>query len=309
MSRELHPQAKDVLTELGDKGLPPKRALEPEAARRDLEALLADRGDPVPLGQVLNTAIPGPDGGLSVRIYRPKADRALPVLVYFHGGAWIRGNLETHDPVCRRIAARANCLVIAVDYRLAPEHQFPAQIEDSYAAVEWATTYAETIGGDPESVAVGGDSAGGNLAAAVSLLARDRDGPALVHQLLLYPTLNYHEDLPSYGENEEYFGTRIGRDWTWEMYLGSDVHSRNAYAVPFEATEPDGVPSATVLTAEFDMLRDEGQIYAARLGDAGVDVTELVYDDVFHAFLNFPGLATADEAFDDIANALDAALE
>ena len=309
MARKLHPQAQDVLEEIGEKGLPPKRALDPAAARDDLESLLADRGESVPLETVRDTTIPGPDEAIPIRIYRPDGDRPLPVLVYYHGGAWVRGSIETHDPLCRRLAAAAECLVVSVDYRLAPEHQFPAPLDDACAAMEWATEYAATIGGDPDSVAVGGDSAGGNLAAAVSLLARDRDGPALEHQVLLYPTLNRHEEMDSYGENEGYFGTRVGREWSWETYLGSDVHARNAYAVPFEASDLSGLPSATVLTCEFDMLRDEGQRYADRLDGAGVAVTELTYDDVFHAFLNFPELDRADEAFDDVAAELDAAFE
>jgi len=309
MSRELHPQARDVLEEIGGMGLPPKRALDPAAARDDLEALLADRGDAVPLESVRDTAIPGPDAAVPIRIYRPIADRPLPVLVYYHGGGWVRGSVETHDPLCRRLAASAECLVVSVDYRLAPEHPFPEPLEDAYAAMEWATEYAESIGGDPDAVAVGGDSAGGNLAAAVSLLARDRDGPALAHQLLLYPTLNRHEEMDAYDENEGYFGSRVGREWSWNAYLGSDVHARNAYAVPFEAGDLGDLPPATVLTCEFDMLRDEGQAYASRLDDAGVPVTELVYDDVFHAFLNFPELDRADEAFDEVADELDAAFE
>lgn len=309
MSRELHPQARDVLEEIGAMGLPPKRALDPPAARRDLEELLADRGDPVPIETVRDTAVPGPDEAIPVRIYRPEGEGPLPVLVYYHGGAWVRGSIETHDPLCRRIAARAGCLVASVEYRLAPEHPFPAPLTDAYAAAEWVAEYGASIGGNPDRIAVGGDSAGGNLAAGVSLLARDRNGPDLRHQLLLYPTLNYWEEMASYDENEGYFGTRVGREWTWETYLGSDVHARNPYAVPFEASELGDVPPATVLTCEFDMLRDEGQEYAQRLADAGVPVTELTYDDVFHAFLNFPELDRTDEAIDDVADALDAAFE
>ena len=197
MAREFHPQAQDVLAEIGEKGLPPKRALDPPAARRDLEALLADRGDLVRLAHVRDTAIPGPEDAIPVRIYRPDGDRPLPVLVYYHGGAWVRGSLEAHDPICRRIAKRANCIVVSVDYRLAPERPFPAPLADAVTAAEWVARCAEPIGGDPDAVAVGGDSAGGNLAAAVSMVVRDRDGPDLAHQLLLYPTLNRHEEMAS----------------------------------------------------------------------------------------------------------------
>lgn len=152
--------------------------------------------------------------------------------------------------------------MLSVAYRLTPAHSFPEPLEDAYAALEWATEYGDNVGGDPNAVAVGGDRAGGNLAVAVSLLSRDRDGPSVCHQLLLYLTLNYRKEMVSYDENEGYLGSRAGREWSWEQYLGSDVHARNPYDAPFEASDLNGVPPATVLTCEFDMLCDEGWQYA-----------------------------------------------
>jgi acetyl esterase len=258
---------------------------------------------------VRDVTIPGENAELTLRVYAPSADKPLPVLVYYHGGGWVRGSLDSHDPLCRRIADRTDCLVVSVDYRLVPEHQFPAPLKDAYTAATWVANNAASLGGDPDNVAVGGDSAGGNLAAAVALLARKRNDPSLCQQLLLYPMVNRAEEMPSYEENEGYFGTRNSREWQWNQYLGTDIHATNPLAVPLLARDHSNLPPATVLTCEFDMLRDEGQAYADRLAAAGVNVTELHYDDMFHAFLNFPDLDRTDEACNEIATALQSSFE
>jgi acetyl esterase len=304
MTRELAPDARALLDDLGERSVPPASAVTPTTARDLLDEMLATRGKPVELHTVRDLAVDGPGGNLSLRLYRPSSERPLPAVVYYHGGGWVRGSLDSHDPLCRRLSSRANCVVVSVDYRLVPEHPFPKPLEDAYAAATWVGTHAESLGVDPERVAVGGDSAGGNLATAVCLLARERDDSAFSHQLLLYPMVNRAGDMASYEENEGYFGTKRSRNWQWQQYLGCDIHSRNPLAVPLLATDHSNLPPATVLTCEFDMLRDEGQAYADRLADAGVDVTDLFYDDVFHAFLNFPELERADDAYDDIASAL-----
>lgn len=304
MARQLAPDARELLDDIEARVQPPASTVTPATARRLLDDLLADRGAAVELRRVRDITIPGQDEPLGLRLYYPNGQSSPPALVYYHGGGWVRGSIESHDPLCRRLASRTGCVVVSVDYRLVPEHPFPKPLDDAYRAATWVASNAERIGVDPDNVAVGGDSAGGNLAAAVCLLARERDGPALAQQLLLYPMVHRAGGMASYEENEGYFGTRASRNWQWEQYLGSDVHARNPYAVPLLARSLSTLPPATVLTCEFDMLRDEGQAYAERLAEAGVDVAELFYDDVFHAFLNFPELARADDAYDDIAAAL-----
>jgi acetyl esterase len=209
--------------------------------------------------------------------------------VTFHGGGWVIGSLDTHDPVCRAVANEANCLVLSVDYRLAPEHPFPAAAEDAYAATEWAAEFAGDLGGDPDRIAVGGDSSGGNLTAAVTLMARDRDGPDLCHQSLIYPAVNSPvlEEFDSYEENAEgYFLERESTEWFYERYVQREIDRRNEYAAPLLARDLSGLPSATVITAGFDPLRDEGFAYTDRLEEAGVDAEHEHYEGMIHGFVN-----------------------
>jgi acetyl esterase len=183
----LDPQAKAFLNQLAAAGAPPLHSLPVEQARQAIAELFATKGEPEPVGKVEDRRIPGPAGQIPLRIYTPRGNGPFPVLVYFHGGGWVIGNLETHDPTCRALTNTAGCMVVSVDYRLAPEHKFPAGPDDCYAATRWVADQAATINADPDRIAVGGDSAGGNLAAAISLMARDRGTPSLVYQLLLYP--------------------------------------------------------------------------------------------------------------------------
>ncbi len=248
--------------------------------------------------------IPGPAGPLRVRIYRPHSDGPLPALVWLHGGGWVVGSLDSHDPVCRYLASRTPCCVVAVDYRLAPEHPFPAGLEDSWAATEWTIGEAASIGADPARVAVGGDSAGGNLAAVVALRARDRRLP-LALQVLVYPVTDLDLNTESYREHATGLNlSRAKMEWYWGLYLdGAD--GLGAEASPLRAEDLSGVAPAVVLTAEHDPLRSEGDAYAARLADAGVSVTRRSYDGMIHGFIRMPALVDdALRALDEVAAAL-----
>ncbi len=282
----LDPQAKAFLDQLAAASAPPLNALPVAEARQALRTLFST-GGPEPVHKVEDRQIPGPAGGLPVRTYTPAGKGPLPVLVYFHGGGWVLGDLETHDSTCRTLANAAGCIVMAVDYRLAPEHKFPAAPEDCYAATKWVVLNAASFGGDPTRIAVGGDSAGGNLTAAVALMAADRGAPTLVYQLLIYPVTNYAFDTPSYRENADgYLLTREAMQWFWGHHLANENDGQNAYASPLRARDCRRVPPALVITAEFDPLRDEGEAYAARLREAGVPVEVKRYNGMIHGFFS-----------------------
>jgi acetyl esterase len=241
------------------------------------------------MAKVEDRKIPGGDAGaeINVRIYTPKGgDGPFPIVVYFHGGGWVIGDLETHDHWCRSLASEVPAVLVAVDYRLAPETRFPAAAEDCYAAAKWSAANAKSLGADPARLAVAGDSAGGNLSAAVAQMARDRGGPAIAFQLLLCPVTEYGFDTASYRENAEgYLLTRNGMVWFWHQYLSDPAaDGHDPRASPMRATNLAGLPAAHVVTAEYDPLRDEGEAYAARLRAAGVPVTSKRYDGQIHNF-------------------------
>ncbi|MFB6196256.1 MAG: alpha/beta hydrolase [Haloplanus sp.] len=314
---DLHPEARHILESVD---LPPTHALSVSGAREALRDLLVSEPPDDDL-TVRDLSIPGagddPESPLAVRTYTPRGEApetsgedaaALPVLVYFHGGGWVRGDLDTHDGLCRLLAAAADCVVVSVDYRRAPEHRFPAAVHDAYAATAWAADHADVVGGDPDRVAVGGDSAGGNLAAAVTLLARERGGPAIDHQVLLYPVTDYAFDTDSYAENAEgYLLSLASMRWYWERYLGDEMDGAHPYASPLRARDLSNLPSATVVTAGYDPLRDEGAAYADRLREAGVSVTHANYPGMVHVFASFPDLDRARDARERIADDLNAA--
>jgi acetyl esterase len=307
---ELDPQAAALLEELESGIAPPSSTLSVATGRQLLEELFAVE-DPEPVGERTDIEIQGPNGPIPLRLYAPAGEGPFPVLVFFHGGGWVRGSIEAYDGLCRRLTNGADCLVVSVEYRRAPEHPFPAGFEDCYAATEWAQRHAADLNGDPDRVAVGGDSAGGNLAAAVTLAARDRGGPALAHQLLVYPSVG-HPELQWYDSYDEngtgYFLEIDSIEWYHEQY--TDPADRgNQYAFPIRARDLSGLPSATVLTAGFDPLVDEGNAYADRLESAGVETTRLHYESQIHAFLNlYEHLDGADRAIDDVAAELRTAL-
>ena len=308
---DLDPQAAALLETVEAMGEPPTQALSVESARGRLGELFADasRED---VDRVEEFSIEGPAGAIPVRLYAP-AGEGHPLLVYLHGGGWTVGDLETHDPVCRALSNAADCAVLSVDYRLAPEQPFPAAIEDAYAAVRWAGEYGDRINCDPDRLAVGGDSAGGNLSAAVTLLASDRGGPELRHQVLLYPAVaapGIHA-FESHEENAEgYLLERASIRWYVENYLPHPTDRRNEYAAPLLARDLSGLPPATVLTAGFDPLRDEGEAYARRLDEAGVPVEHYGYDGMVHGFVSFlDQLDAARDAIETVGSDLQSAFE
>ena len=301
--RELDPQAAALLDDLATGVSPPASTLSVATGRALLDDLFAVE-EPEPVGSTTDLEIGGPNGPIPLRIYLPVGEGPSPVLVFLHGGGWVRGSLDAYDGLCRRLANGAECVVVSVAYRRAPEHPFPAGLEDCYAATEWVVENAATIEGDPDRVAVGGDSAGGNLSAAVTLAARDRDGPDLAHQLLIYPATNPPSVrwFDSYDENGEgYLLTMDSVEWYLEQYTEpADVG--NAYAFPLRARDLSGLPPATVLTAGFDPIRDEGVAYAERLTEAGVEVDHLHYDSQIHAFVSlYEHIDEGCEAIDEMA--------
>src|SRR5262249_5257951 len=217
----------------------------------------------------------------------PAGDGPLPLLMYFHGGGWVIGDLDTCEGICRSLANGAGCIVVAVDYRLAPEHRYPAAAEDCYAATAWAAEHARELGGDSRRIAVGGDSAGGTLTTVVALMARDRGGPPLGHQLMVYPVTEHSYETASYRDFADGYLLNLElMTYFWNQYLGGASDGLDRYASPLRAPDLRGLPPALVITAEFDPLRDEGEAYAARLREAGVPVTLSRYDGVFHAFFS-----------------------
>ncbi len=264
--------------------------------------------NPEPVAKVEDRTIPTPTGDLPIRLYTPEGDGPLPVLVFFHGGGWVVGNLESHDATCRALANAAGCITLAVDYRLAPEHKFPAAPEDCYEATKWAVLNAAALGGDPQRVAVGGDSAGGNLAAAVALMAGDRGAPSLAYQLLLYPVTNHSFDTESCKQNgEDYLLTKDSMVWFWDHYLENDEAGNAPYASPLQAKYVNSPPPGLVITAEFDPLRDEGEAYGKRLQDAGADIKISRYDGTIHGFFSFFHLDAQKKALAEVAEELKAA--
>jgi len=280
----LHPQAEKLLSLL-TAALPRDPAvLSPAMLRAGYRALVAGRTGPE-VAHIQDRRVPGPAGEIPVRLYQPRSGEVLPLLVFLHGGGFVVCDLDTHDPICRLLANAVGCAVLSVDYRLAPEAKFPAAPEDCYAATCWAAAHARELGADPSRVAVAGDSAGGNLAAVVAQLARERSGPTLSHQLLIYPVTHHAFDTVSYRENGEgYLLTRGMMQWFWNHYLEKPEHGQDPLASPLVAKDVSGLAPATVITAEFDPLRDEGEAYAERLRRAGVPVELQRYDGMFHGF-------------------------
>jgi acetyl esterase len=281
----LDPQARVVLDQMGEMGGPPINELSVKEARLASAALAALQGPPEPVGSVEDRTIPGPDGGLPIRIYVPFGNGPFPVLVYFHGGGWVIGDIESSDGLCRILTNAAGCIVVSVDYRLAPEHPFPAAADDAYHATLWAATNASSFGADASRIAVGGDSAGGNLAAVVAQMARDRGKTAICFQLLIYPVIDAACNTPSYSENAEgYFLTRDAMQWFWNHYVPNDADRNHPYASPLRASNLAGLPAALVITAEFDPLRDEGERYAESMSAAGTPVQLTRFDGMIHGF-------------------------
>jgi len=265
--------------------------------------------DPMPIAETRDVAIPGSGGPIPARLYRSAKNGTLPVLVFLHGGGWVVGNIDSHEAMCRHLANRAECAVLSVDYRMGPEHKFPAAVEDCFAATVWTAGNAAALGVDPGRLAVGGDSAGGNLAAVVSLLARDKRAPRISCQILIYPATDAamrHDSVARYAEG--YVLTRATMRWFYEQYLRTPDDAADWRVSPLLAPDLSRLPPAYVLTAGYDPLCDEGDAYAARLAAAGVPVTHRRFPGQVHGFVtNGRVIRAAETALDEAAAALKAA--
>jgi acetyl esterase len=305
----LHPQAQALLAELEAQQRPSVTEVPLTVAREFAAGWIGLQGEPDPVTDVIDTFVAGAAGQLPVRVYRPQTDTLRrPLLVYFHGGGWVLGGIDLVDRPLRKLANATGAVIVNVGYRLAPETKFPGPAEDCYAAVADIHARAGEWGADPAQLAVAGDSAGGNLAAATCLMSRDRGGPPIATQLLLYPVTApaAGSAFDSYKQNAEgYLLTRDAMLFYWDHYLSDSQQDTHPYAAPLRAERLSGLPPALVITAEYDPLRDEGEAYAHRLHLAGVEVDHVRYDGFIHGFFWMPGLLDAFQyAIDDIARVL-----
>ncbi len=306
MTSKLDTQIRELLQAAEEAGVPAIHSL-PYREARDFYDLTSRKlaGNPPDNLSVTDLDIDTTAGPVPLRIYRPEnvVEQLLPALVYFHGGGWCVGGLESHDHVCRWLAAHSDCAVISVDYRMGPEHKFPAAVEDAFAATQWISTHASELNIDRKRIGIGGDSAGGNLSAVVTLLAREQGGADLLCQLLIYPATDMLMRFPShvtYGEG--YRLTRTGIAWFITGYLrdGEDMHDFRAS--PLMADDHANLPPAFIMTAAFDPLKDEGEAYAGKLRDSGVPVEYHCYPGMVHGFIAMPGAVDlAETALKDAA--------
>jgi len=311
---ELDPDAQRVLDLIRESGRPPYETLTPSEAREFYRAgRRVLQPEPPEVAEVRNLQAPAPQGDIPLRLYRgigTERRAALPALIYFHGGGWVMGDLDTHDGVCRLIANAAGIAVISVDYRLAPEHKFPAAVDDAVTATEWIAAHGATLGIDASRLAVGGDSAGGNIAAVVALVARDRGGPRLRFQLLLYPATDFvvSDDL----QRERFEGFPLNvvtMNWFRDHYLRDTGDYGDWRASPLRAPDLSRLPRAYVLTVGFDPLHAEGALYARRLQETGVPVRHRHVERQMHGFLTMGKIiAAAKPATEEAAAAVKAAL-
>ena len=273
-------------------GVPATHTLPVAVARTQYEARIALMAPPAEIAGLREHTIDGPGGPLRIRLYTPRGTSPFPLLVFFHGSGFVLCSLDTHDGMCRNLCAGAGCAVASVDYRLAPEHKFPAAIDDCLHATRWAAAHAAELGANARHIAVGGDSAGGNMAAVTALRVRDEGGLVLCAQLLLHPVTDYYTPgTPSYQENAEGYGlTRDTMKWFWGHYLSDASEGAHPHASPLRATDLSGLPPALVITAEYDPLRDEGELYAEKLRAAGVPIALTRYDGVNHGFMFWVGV-------------------
>jgi acetyl esterase len=310
----LDPQVAAYLKELEALPLPPVSQWTPQLARDLMTATIASLGPPLAIARIAERTIPSPAGPIRVRLYRPRANGVLPCLVFYHGGGWVVGDLDSHDHLCRELAAAADCAIVSVDYRRAPEHPFPAAVEDALAAADWVRRHGHELELDSARVAVGGDSAGGNLAAVVALEDGQRGEPhfpPLALQVLIYPATDYDFETPSYRDMADgYMLTREAMQWYWRQYLPRPGDPFPWRAAPARAKRFGGLPPALVITAEYDPLRDEAELYARNLQAAGVRVRLTRYVGMIHGFVRrLPQFRQAREALQEIAAELRRAFE
>ncbi|HZO75046.1 MAG TPA: alpha/beta hydrolase [Ktedonobacteraceae bacterium] len=303
----LQPHVQAYLEQTMALNLPPISEQTPDQLRQAQRQEMAEYGAPEPVAHVENRTIPGPGGEIPIRIYTPQGSGPFPLLVYFHGGGWVVCDLDTHDGICRSLANRAGCVVVAVDYRLAPEHKFPAAPEDCFAATKWVAANAAAINGDANRIAIGGDSAGGNLTAVITQMARDQGGPSLIFQLMNCPCTDFSMTAPSIERN----GAGCGLDkedmiWFMNHYLNNESERTDPLASPLLAKDLSGLPPALIIVAEYDLLCDEGEQYGQRLKEAGVPVTISCYEGMIHGFIGTP-LDLEERGMNECAAALRAA--
>ena len=287
----LHPQIIDIMNKLAALNLPPATELTVDEARKNSNlGRAAIELEREPVGGIENRSIPGPAGDIPIRIYRPESGNNHPFVMLFHGGGWVFGDLESEDTTCRGLCRRVGAVVVSVDYRLAPETAYPGAVDDCYAGTGWAVEHAEELGIDPSRIATSGTSAGANLSGAVAMMARDRGGPAIAHQVLFCPVIDADFDRPSYIRNASDYGlTRDGMIWFWDHYTGSGDDRYKPYASLIRAKDLSGLADATIIAAEFDPLLDEALAYSKALQVAGVKTRCTVYDGMTHGFNNRVG--------------------
>lgn len=328
---EPHPEAQAVLDALEAMGAPSIADLTPEEARERMGDLLAVDSS-IELSSVEDWRIDGPEREIPIRIYDPAGEsndseaddgesddveaKSRPTICFFHGGGWVLGDLESADPTCRKLATETGHPVVSVGYRLAPEHPFPAGLEDCYAALQWVAENAAEFGGDPDRIVLAGDSAGGNLAAGTCLLTQYRGGPDVAYQVLVYPVTGDATETAAYEENAAEYGlTADESEWFRDHYFEREIDAANVFAAPRLANDRllAELPPATILTAGFDLLRDDGAAYADRLEGAGVSVSYRNYPSMIHGFFGMlerpADLSVAHEAHDDVVADLRDALE
>jgi acetyl esterase len=279
-------------------GVPATHTLPVAEARRQYEARIALMAPPAQVAKVAERCIDGPAGLLKLRIYTPAGRGPFPLLMFFHGSGFVLCSIDTHDGMCRNLAAGIGCVVVSVDYRLAPEHKFPAGLDDCLTATRWAAAHAAELGIDPTRIMLAGDSAGGNMAAVTAIRIRDESGPTLCGQMLLYPVTDYHTPgTPSYAENADGYGlTRDTMEWFWGHYLKDPAEAENPYASPLRAPDLTRLPPAYVMSAEYDPLRDEAELYGERLRAARVPVEISRRPGMNHGFLFWVGVVAAADA-------------
>ena len=279
-------------------GVPATHTLPVAEARRQYEARIALMAPPPQMAKVEERRIDGPGGEIRLRLYTPEGSGPFPLMMFFHGSGFVLCSLDTHDGMCRNLAAGIGCVVVSVDYRLAPEHKFPKGLDDCLAATRWAADHAAELGIDPMRIMVAGDSAGGNMAAVIALRLRDEGGPELCGQMLLYPVTDYHTPgTPSYAENADGYGlTRDTMEWFWAHYLNRPAEAANPHASPLRARDVTGLPPAYVSSAEYDPLRDEAERYGMRLREAGVPTVITRFAGMNHGFLFWVGIVGGADA-------------
>jgi acetyl esterase len=291
----LDPQIATLLETL-DAGFPPVHTMTGAQARAIIRSRFAPPATPEPVAEVRDATIPGPDGDIPIRIYRPDRSADLPILVYAHGGGFVFCDLDSHDGLCRDFANRLAAVVVSVDYRLAPESPWPAAAYDFAAATRWASDNAGVLGGDARRVAVGGDSAGGNLAAVAALMARDSGGPPIAAQLLIYPVIAADFDNKSYRLfGQGFYNPKPALQWYWDQYVPAPDDREHPYASPLSA-DLSGLPPAIIVAAGHDPLRDECLAYADALEAAGVVTVRCLFEGGVHGFITMPMLDIAQEA-------------